>query len=125
MQVKAVRSDTLSTDCNERFVLVDVETGEIVDDAQGYGYKSKQKAYACWAYKNRDKSKDAEKAAKIAKIRKWLRTHKAFVNELDQYAFEIYIKKSWGPDDKVDAKFVEQLLEARNLHPEFSATDLL
>ena len=28
-----------------------------VDDAQGYGYKSAQKAYAGWAYKNRDKSR--------------------------------------------------------------------
>jgi hypothetical protein len=47
-----------------RYVIKDMETGMIVDDAQGYGYKSAQKAYAGWAYKSRDKSRDAEKAEK-------------------------------------------------------------
>ena len=36
-----------------RYAIKDIETGEIVDDAQGYGYRSAQKAYAGWAYKNR------------------------------------------------------------------------
>ena len=36
-----------------RYAIKDMESGEIVDDAQGYGYKSVQKAYAGWAYKNR------------------------------------------------------------------------
>ena len=39
-------------------VEVDKETGEVLDDAQGYGYKTKRNAYACYGYKNRDKSKD-------------------------------------------------------------------
>ena len=34
-----------------RYVIKDMESGTIVDDAQGYGYKSAQKAYAGWAYK--------------------------------------------------------------------------
>ena len=41
-----------------RYAIKDMESGEIVDDAQGYGYKSAQKAYAGWSYKNRDKSRD-------------------------------------------------------------------
>lgn len=47
-----------------RYVIKDMESGTIVDDAQGYGYKSAQKAYAGWAYKSRDKSKDTEKRQK-------------------------------------------------------------
>lgn len=35
----------------QRFILTDSETGEIVDDAQGYGYKSAEAAYKCWTYK--------------------------------------------------------------------------
>ncbi len=42
----------------KRYVIINTESGEIVDDAQGYGYKTAQKAYAGWSYKNRDKSKD-------------------------------------------------------------------
>lgn len=40
-----------------RYIIVDAETGEILDDAQGYGYKTKQNAYKCWGYKHSDKHK--------------------------------------------------------------------
>lgn len=40
-----------------RYRIVSTETGEILDDAQGYGYKSAQKAYAAYAYKHRDKKR--------------------------------------------------------------------
>ena len=36
-----------------RFCVIDRGTGEIIDDAQGYGYKTEQKAYAAWTYKTR------------------------------------------------------------------------
>jgi len=35
-----------------RYVMMDTETGEIIDDAQGYGYKTPQKAYAAYNYKH-------------------------------------------------------------------------
>ncbi|MBI9014500.1 MAG: hypothetical protein JEZ08_19845 [Clostridiales bacterium] len=35
----------------KRYVCIDEETGEILDDAQGYGYKNKQKAYSAYNYK--------------------------------------------------------------------------
>ena len=40
--VKVVESKTLSSRYDKRFVVVDEETGNVLDDAQGYGYKSKQ-----------------------------------------------------------------------------------
>ena len=39
-KIKVVRSDVLSDQGKSRFVVLDTETGEIVDDAQGYGYKT-------------------------------------------------------------------------------------
>jgi len=51
-------------DCNkrdQRFVIADDE-GTVVDDAQGYGYKTKQKAYKAMYYKFQGgKQKDKEK----------------------------------------------------------------
>lgn len=35
----------------DRFIIIDNHTGKVLDDAQGYGYKTPQKAYACWKYK--------------------------------------------------------------------------
>lgn len=34
-----------------RWAIVDAETGEMLDDAQGYGFKSPRKAYAAYVYK--------------------------------------------------------------------------
>ena len=67
----------------KRYVIADTESGEIVDDAQGYGYKTAQKAYAAWSYKSRDKSKDKEKAEKERIIAKWMKENKGFVRLLD------------------------------------------
>lgn len=107
-----------------RFCIVSLETGEVLDDAQGYGYKSAQKAYAAYAYKNRDRSRDKEKAAKEKHIRQWMKEHKSFVSEMNAYAFEI-AKGSWGPEDKFDAAFVKKMLEEADLKPDFTAGQLL
>ena len=89
-------NNTPSYDTYEtRFCIVSTETGEILDDAQGYGYKTAQKAYAAYAYKNRDKSKDKEKLAKKKHIKQWMKEHKSFVTAMDETAFEI-AKGSWG-----------------------------
>lgn len=93
-----------------RFVIVDTETGEIVDDAQGYGYTTPQKAYAGWSYKNRDRSKDKEKAEKEQLIARWLKENKQFERALDKMAFEIW-KGGWGPDAKMDAGTVRKMLQ--------------
>lgn len=59
-KIKAVIRDT-----NEylvRYIIIDSESGEILDDAQGYGYKTKRNAYAAYSWKTRsDKEKQIEK----------------------------------------------------------------
>ena len=107
-----------------RFCIVSTETGEVLDDAQGYGYKTAQKAYAAYSYKTRDKSKDKEKLAKKRRIQKWMKEHKSFVRAMNETAFEI-AKGSWGPEDKFDAKQVKKMLKDFELEPDFSAAELL
>ena len=106
-----------------RFCIVDVNTGKILDDAQGYGYRTAQKAYAGYSYKNRDKSKDKERLAK-KHIRNWMSQNKSFVKLMDAYAFEI-AKGTMAPDDKFDAKFVKNLLKSEGLEPDFTVGELL
>lgn len=107
-----------------RFCIVSVETGEVLDDAQGYGYRTAQKAYASFSYKNRDKSKDKQRIAKKKHIKNWMKQNKYFVELMDAYAFEI-AKGAMAPDDKFDAKFVKRLLEEEGLKPDFTAGELL
>ncbi|QVK19782.1 hypothetical protein KHQ81_15865 (plasmid) [Mycoplasmatota bacterium] len=67
---------------NNRYVIVNKETGEIIDDCQGYGYKTKQKAYVSYNYKyngGRDRHNEIRyfwrKHKKIKKfVIDWLRT---------------------------------------------------
>lgn len=111
-------------DSESRYCIVSTETGEILDDAQGYGYKTAQKAYAAFAYKNRDKSKDKERRKKRRHIEKWMKQHKNFVNLMDYCSFEI-AKGSMGKDDKFNAKYVRELLKEQGLEPDFTAAELL
>ena len=122
--VIAVESGSLSDEFNKRYVIVDKDSGEILDDAQGYGYKSAKKAYAAWVYKTRDKSQDSEKAEKREHIKKWMKEHKSFVKLMDAYAFDI-AKGSARPEDKFDAKFVREMLKDKNLEVDFTAGELL
>ena len=114
----------LSKKDEKRFVVVDKNTGEILDDAQGYGYKTIRNAYAASAYKTRDKSKDKEKLAKKKQIQKWMREHKDFIKIMDTVAFEIE-KGSWGPDDKFNAKLVKEMLSENGLEIDFTVGELL
>lgn len=107
-----------------RYCIVSNETGEVLDDAQGYGYRTAQKAYAAYAYKTRDKSKDKEKADKKKHIQQWMKKHKGFVKAMNDTAFEI-AKGSWGPDDEFDAKQVKEMLDNFELKPDFTAGELL
>ena len=107
-----------------RFCIVSTDTGEILDDAQGYGYRTAQKAYSAYAYKTRDKTKDNEKQAKKKHIQQWMKEHKSFVKAMDDTAFEI-AKGAWSPNDKFDVALVKEMLSNFELEPDFTANELL
>ena len=48
----------LSTKYDKRYVVVDKVTKKVIDDAQGYGYKSRTKAYYAYMYKKYNMNKD-------------------------------------------------------------------
>ena len=99
---KAVRSPSLSSDYEDRFVLVDKETGEIVDDAQGYGFTTERKAYACFAYHY---YKDNE-------IIKWAECHTGIVAKVKAL-------------DKINAKTVKQIFKDTNTKVNFGVKEFL
>lgn len=70
MSIKAVRSETLSDGYDERFVIIDTDTGEILDDSHGSGYKTSGRAIRCYKYKHSIKGQlemALEKNERIAK----------------------------------------------------------
>lgn len=121
---KVVESEKLSTYDEKRYIVVDIKTGKVLDDAQSYGYKSIKKAYSAFAYKKRDKSKDKEKQIKEKKIKNWMLENRSFIKLMDQIAFEI-VKGSWGPKEKFNTAFLKKMLKENNLNPDFTAFELL
>ena len=110
--------------CPMRYCIVDIGTGEIVDDAHGCGYLSPQKAYAAWSYKSRDRIKESEDAEKLQAAKQWLKEHPDFVTVMDSAAFDI-VRSNWGQGDKFDTALVAELLEDEGLNPPVSAGELL
>ena len=122
--IKVIASPNLSTTYDKRFVVIDSESGAVLDDAQGYGYKTPQKAHAAWAYKNRSRDKLKAQKEKERSIKAWMNDHKDFVKAMDVYSFEI-IKGSWGPDEHFNAAFVSKMLKEYGYEIDFSAAELL
>ena len=122
--IKVIEDNTLTKGYDKRYVVIDTDTGELLDNAQGYGYRSIQKAYAAYSYKTRDKSKDKEREEKTKIIKKWMKEHKDFVELMNKISWEI-AKGSWGPDDKFNTKFVQDMIKENNLSINFKVSELL
>lgn len=80
-----------------RYVIVDKCTGELLDDAQGYGYTSKQKAYRAWTYKTKSTAEKRKKDATQRKVEGWCWSHPAVVDDLREL---MVIKAKQDPDGK-------------------------
>ena len=80
-------SESLSSNYEPRYVVIDTETGEIVDDAQGYGYKSKQNAYKAWTYKSKVKNPKKHKAEVKKKVTEFKKEHKGLMKRLEDMMF--------------------------------------
>lgn len=108
-----------------RFCIIDKDTGEVIDDAQGYGYKTKQKAYAAWTYKTRKISSEEVrlKEEKTKKIKQWIKEHKSFMNLLEGYELEI-AKGSGDPNDTINTEFIKNLLIDCNIEIDFKVAEL-
>jgi len=107
-----------------RYRIVSTETGDVLDDAQGWGYKTIQNAYSGYSYKAKSKAKKMEQVIKERKTKKWMKENKNFVELMDACYFDI-AKGSYGPDDKFDAKFVRKLLKDSELEVDFTPSELL
>lgn len=67
----------------DRYVIINSETGEVLDDAQGYGYRTPQKAYAAYSYHHAS----GAQAHRRKLNKKFVRTHKEFMDDWTQEVF--------------------------------------
>lgn len=105
-----------SGDGSPRYIIIDAETGEIIDDAQGYGFRSPQKAYAC--YHHRQTSGEWE--TKKESIRKWIKEHEEFVNAV--VGEQINCLEN---GEQFSSHNVDRILKDFGLSPDFTAREFL
>lgn len=122
--LKAVQSDELSKPYDNRYVMIDTRTGEILDDAQGYGYKTIKKAFAAFCYKQHNSKSDAKKKKTLQKrIGKWLNSHRSLSSYLDDCLFRAY---KYQEEDQFDEQFLKDVLKEYNIElTSFSVKQLL
>ena len=65
-----------------RWRLVDTDTGEIVDDAQGWGYKSAQNAHRAYGYRKRPKGKRRRGASVKRRVKRLMEGNPALYDEI-------------------------------------------
>lgn len=75
-------------DPSTRWAIVDTETGEILDNAQGYGYKSPQAAHRAWGYKTMTPVKKRQRENVKQHVQAWLRKNHTVNDWLNDAMFE-------------------------------------
>ena len=111
------KSAKLSKRYEPRYVIVDEETGEILDDANGYGYKTKQAAHKGWAYKSKPKEEKNKINKQYLIVMNWMKENKKIVSGLEDlyfYAFKDGVE--------VTNKDIEEII---GKHDEFTTKQFL
>ena len=118
--VRVVASAALSSNFDKRYVVVDEATGEVVDDAQGCGYKSAQNAHRAHAYKSMPPKKKHQRDAAKRQAQRWCAQHPEFMQHVEQSMF--YAMKD---GQNVTEAEVRAILAEHGLELPFSVKDLM
>ena len=118
--VRVVVSPTLSEDYDRRYVVVDAATGAVIDDAQGYGYKTAQNAHRAHAYKSVSPAKKRQREGIKKSVRRWCVKHSDFMSDIEQAM--LYAMKDG--DDFTEAD-VSALLKERSVELPFTVKELM
>ena len=95
-------------DGSDRWAIVDTESGALIDDAGGCGYRSAGKAYAGWSWKKKERKRREEEERKKKLVSGWVVNAGILSMLLDT---EKRIKRL-GLSERMDESFFAELLEA-------------
>ena len=107
---KTIRVESIS---QGRFAIIDAETGEILDDANGYGYKSKQNAMRAWNYKTQPKDENVEKFKRT--IYDWWKQQHELSDLIDAIMFDTVYKDGDDFTEKDAIEIARRYIEENNI----------
>lgn len=73
-----------------RWVMKNINTGEILDDAQGYGYRTAQKSHAAWIYKHPSKKEAGNRKKNMRANKTFVKEHPSIGDDWAQTALGVY-----------------------------------
>lgn len=117
--MKVVVSASLSSSYDKRYVVVDEATGEVLDDALGYGYKSRQNAHRAYSYKSMPPKKRQREAVK-QQVERWCAAHPDLMQHFEQAMF--YAMKDGENITEAD---VREILAGQGVELPFPVKDLM
>ena len=115
--ISVVKSDALSKGNVTRFVVIDRETKEILDDAQGYGFKSIDGAYKAYIYWSHQHEKQVQ-------IQQWLKENPVFVSILND-TYRKCNELGHRPSNIQMIQYIEWLLSVFDLKIDCSTQELV
>ena len=118
----AVKSEVLSKEKGIKYVIIDRETSEILDDNDNLGYTNIEEAYNRYERSLNSAEENYRKRRALS----WLLNHADFDKKLLETYVEITDKGQWEGYISFDKNLVEDLLLQENhTHLEFTSKDLL
>lgn len=102
-----------------RWRVVEKETGKVLDDAHGWGYKSKRNAHIGWRLANRSREEVEAENNRRRAVREWLVLQEELLMAFDEGS--LYAARE-GMD--FDASSVGALLKALEIETEFNPREI-
>lgn len=105
-----------------RYYVIDTETDQIVDDCNGYGYKSVQTAYNGFSYKQSDRYKQQLAQERADDINNLAKHYPTFAREMDKAVLNEVI---WGSIAEVPVEKVSRMIEGLDVKTKYTAEQIL
>ena len=106
----AIKAENFPNLGESRYIIIDNHTGEVLDDAQGYGYRTAQNAYRAYAFKQNG-LRESQLEHREDAVDDWMLEHLDFVR------YTMAVKEEVG--DKFSLSLLTTLLNIGNYKIDF------
>lgn len=120
--MKVYSVEFINQNNEKRYLIISKETGEVLVDGNGYGYKSREAAYKAYYYLNRDKAKDDERLRGKILAYNYLKNHERLWDYFDNIYFEIRIGRI--KNMSFNKELFKKIMEEAHINEGFSYIDL-
>lgn len=106
-----------------RWIIVNTSTGQILDDAQGFGYKTAQNAYRTYGFKQTIRKRNTTPKKLKEQARAFWHNHPKLQDDI--LTMQMYGAKNGQTQDAIDKECEQYILDHAVVPKHLTPTDLL